>query len=129
VSARRRGATMSAPAGQGQPMGGRVMSTGTCIALIAFGAILRYAVTTTKTHGINIHSVGLIVLLAGVLGLLLSLLVWSPLNPNRRRAARTARYDDRRSGPQPLVEERRTYRGEAPPDLQESTLYRDDPPR
>jgi hypothetical protein len=109
-------------------MGGRVMSTGTCIALIALGAILRYAVTTTQTHGINVHVVGLIVLLAGVLGLLLSLLVWSPLNPNRRRAGRATRYDDGRHRPQ-VVEERRTYRDEAPHDLQESTLYRDDPPR
>jgi hypothetical protein len=32
---------MSMPGGPGQPMGGRVMSTGTCIALIALGAILR----------------------------------------------------------------------------------------
>jgi hypothetical protein len=116
---------MTEPAGPGQPMGGRMMSTGTCIALIALGAILRYAVTTTRTHGINVHSVGLIVLLAGVLGLLLSLLVWSPLNPNRRRAARAVRYDDGRPGPQ-VVEERRTYRDEAAHDLQESTLYRDD---
>jgi hypothetical protein len=119
---------MSGPAGPGQPVGGRVMSTGTCIGLIALGAILRYAVTTTQTHGINVHVVGLIVLLAGVLGLLLSLLVWSPLNPNRRRAARTVRYDDSRPRPQ-VVEERRTYRDEAPHNLQESTLYRDDPPR
>ena len=88
------------PGGAGQPMGGRVMSTGTCIALIALGAILRYAVTTTQTHGINVHVVGLIVLLAGVLGLLLSLLVWSPLNPNRRRAARATSYDDGRHRPQ-----------------------------
>jgi hypothetical protein len=117
---------MSGAAGPGQAMGGRVMSTGTCIALIALGAILRYAVTTTQTHGINVHVVGLIVLLAGVLGLLLSMLVWSPLNPNRRRAAQAARYDDR-PGPQ-IVEERRTYRDEAPRDLQERNLYRDDPP-
>jgi hypothetical protein len=118
---------MSGPAGPGQPMGGRVMSTGTCIALIAVGAILRYAVTTTRTHGINVHAVGLIVLLAGVLGLLLSLLVWSPLNPNRRRAARTTSYDDGRRPPR-VVEERRTYRDETPHNLQDSTLYRDDPP-
>ena len=65
---------MSGPGGTGQPMGGRVMSTGTCVALIVVGAILRYAVTTTRTHHINVHAVGLIVLLAGVLGLLLSLL-------------------------------------------------------
>jgi multisubunit Na+/H+ antiporter MnhG subunit len=115
--------------GQGQPVGGRVMSTGTCIALIALGAILRYAVTTTQTHGINVHVVGLIVLLAGVLGLLLSLLVWSPLNPNRRRAAaRAASYDDGRPAHQ-RVEQRRVYRDEPPQGLQESTLYRDDPPR
>jgi hypothetical protein len=113
---------MSGPAGSGQAMGGRVMSTGTCIALIALGAILRYAVTTTQTHGINVHVVGLIVLLAGVLGLMLSLLVWSPLNPNRRRAARAAR-------PAQFVEERRTYREETARGLQDSTLYRDDPPR
>jgi|HubBroStandDraft_2_1064218.scaffolds.fasta_scaffold968339_1 hypothetical protein len=119
---------MSGPSGPGQPMGGRVMSTGTCIALIALGAILRYAVTTSQTHGINVHAVGLIVLLAGVLGLLLSLLVWSPLNPNRRRAARAAGYDDGRPAPR-LVEERRTYRDQAPHDLQEDSLYRDDPPR
>lgn len=118
---------MSGP-GAGQAMGGRVMSTGTCIALIALGAILRYAVTTTQTHGINVHVVGLIVLLAGVLGLLLSMLVWSPLNPNRRRAARVARYDDRRPGPQ-VVEDRRTYRDDAPHHLEESNLYRDDRPR
>src|ERR1700733_13502412 len=118
---------MSGPVGPSQAMGGRVMSTGTCIALIALGAILRYAVTTTQTHGINVHVVGLIVLLAGVLGRLLSMLVWSPLNPNRRRAAQAARYDDR---PRPqVVEERRTYRDEAPRDLQEGNLYRDDPPR
>lgn len=116
---------MSEPGG---PMGGRVMSTGTCIALIAVGAILRYAVTTNQTHGINVHVVGLIVLLAGVLGLLLSLLAWSPLNPNRRRAVRATGYGNGRSGPQ-VVEERRTYRDEAPHDLQESTLYRDDPSR
>lgn len=119
---------MSGPGGPVQPVGGRVMSTGTCIALIALGAILRYAVTTTQTHGINVHVVGLIVLLAGVLGLLLSLLVWSPLNPNRRRSARATRYDDGRPRPQ-VVEERRTYRDEAPHDLQGSTLYRDDPPQ
>jgi len=118
---------MSGPAA-GQPVGGRVMSTGTCIALIALGAILRYAVTTNQTHGINVHVVGLIVLLAGVLGLLLSLLAWSPLNPNRRRAARAAGYDDGRPAPR-LVEERRTYRDQAPHDLQEDSLYRDDPPR
>ena len=46
------GQAVSAPVGAGQPMGGRVMSTGTCIALIAIGAILRFAVTAKHTHGV-----------------------------------------------------------------------------
>ncbi len=88
------------------------MSTGTCIALIAAGAILRYAVTATSSHGVNVHIVGLIVLLAGVLGLVLSLVVWGPLNPTRRRADDPVRYDD--VAPPPAVHERRLYRDEPP---------------
>jgi hypothetical protein len=37
-----------------------------------------------------VHVVGVIVIGAGVLGLLLSLLVWGPLNPARRRRAASA---------------------------------------
>jgi hypothetical protein len=98
-----------------QSVGLRAMSTGTCIALIAVGAILRYAVSATSSHGVNIHVVGLIVLLAGVLGLLLSLVVWGPLNPARRRAN------------DPVSYEARTPPG--PPGGQERPLYRDEQPR
>jgi len=63
------------------------MSTGAGITLIAAGAILRFAVATTSTHGLNIHIVGVILILACVLGLLLSLLVWGPLNHRRNRPA------------------------------------------
>lgn len=118
---------MSGLAGPGQPMGGRVMSTGTCIALIAIGAILRFAITTNQTHGVNVHVVGVIVLLAGVLGLLLSLLVWSPLNPNRRRAGRPPGYDSGQPGPEAAAE-RPLYRDE-PPAGQQQRIYTDDPPR
>ncbi len=102
------------------------MSTGTCIALIAIGAILRFAVTAKHTHGVNVHVVGVIVLLAGVLGLLLSLLVWSPLNPNRRRNGQPAGYDNR--PPPPVAQNYRTFRDE-PPVAQEYRTYRDEPPR
>ena len=119
---------MSGTIGPGQPMGGRVMSTGTCIALIAIGAILRFAVTTKQTHGVNLHVVGVIVLLAGVLGLLLSLLVWSPLNPNRRRSDRASRRDSGGQGPE-QVQERRMYRDDPPNDVRERHVYQDDPPR
>jgi hypothetical protein len=90
------------------------MSTGTCIALIAAGAILRYAVTATSTHGVNVHIVGLIVLLAGVLGLLLSLLVWGPLNPGRRRANDAVGYEASTPPSPPAGQERPLYRDEQP---------------
>lgn len=64
-----------------QPVGcRRVMSTGVGITLVVAGAILRFAVPATFIHGLNVHVVGVIVMLAGVFGLLLSLLVWGPLN-------------------------------------------------
>ena len=67
-----------------QPVGcRRVMSTGVGITLVTAGAILRFAVPATFIHGLNGHVVGVIVMLAGVFGLLLSLLVWGPLNRRR----------------------------------------------
>jgi Domain of unknown function (DUF6458) len=56
------------------------MSIGTSIVLIAAGAILRYAVTATVS-GISLTTVGLILMIVGVLGLVLSLiytLAWVP---------------------------------------------------
>ncbi len=61
------------------------MPFGTSIFLIAVGAILRYAVTAT-TSGIDLQTVGLILIIVGIIGLVLSLfwmITWSP----RRRAA------------------------------------------
>jgi uncharacterized protein involved in exopolysaccharide biosynthesis len=48
------------------------MPLGTSIFLIALGAILRYAVTAS-TSGISLPTVGLILIIAGVLGIILSL--------------------------------------------------------
>lgn len=50
-----------------------VMTIGTSIFLIALGAILRFAVTATVA-GVSIHTVGVILMLAGAAGLVLSLL-------------------------------------------------------
>jgi hypothetical protein len=55
------------------------MPLGTSIFLIAVGAILRYAVSTTVS-GISITTIGLILMIVGVAGLLLSVLymtAWS----------------------------------------------------
>jgi membrane protein implicated in regulation of membrane protease activity len=70
------------------------MYIGTSIFLIALGAILRYAVTATVA-GVDIQTAGLILMVVGVLGLILSLLsmvVWS----DRRRRADDAVVEDRR---------------------------------
>lgn len=45
------------------------------ILLLAAGAILAFAITGT-TSGVNIHAVGWILMAAGVLGLVLSLIMW-----------------------------------------------------
>jgi len=60
------------------------MYIGTSIFLIAIGAILRYAVTGTVS-GIDIQTAGLILLIVGVLGLVLSLLMTSIWSDRRRR--------------------------------------------
>jgi hypothetical protein len=68
------------------------MTIGTSILLIAVGAILKYAVTA-HVSGIDLQTVGVILMLVGILGLILSLLytfVWSD-----RARARTDPYDER----------------------------------
>jgi hypothetical protein len=60
--------------------GRRLTGTGTCIALIAAGVILRFAVGAGSRHGLDVHAIGVIVIGAGELGLL-ALLVCGPLNP------------------------------------------------
>ena len=50
------------------------MSIGFSIFLIAVGAILRYAVTATVS-GVDLETVGLILLIVGVIGLVISLAI------------------------------------------------------
>jgi hypothetical protein len=63
------------------------MTTGGSIFLIAVGAILRYAVTATVS-GISVQTVGLILIIAGVLGLVLSLFYAFSLGPRRGQVVR-----------------------------------------
>jgi Domain of unknown function (DUF6458) len=50
------------------------MTYGTSLLLIAVGAILRWAVTA-HVKGFSIHTVGVILLVVGIVGLVLSLLL------------------------------------------------------
>lgn len=55
------------------------MTYGTSLLLIAVGAILRYAVTAA-VEGVNLQTVGLVLMIIGIVGLILSLLwfgVWA----------------------------------------------------
>ena len=79
------------------------MSIGASIFLLVVGAILTFAVNVT-TSGFNINTVGIILMVAGVVGLLLSLLFWSSFSPYRRRRVVDAYPEER------VVEERRIER-------------------
>jgi Domain of unknown function (DUF6458) len=63
------------------------MTFGTSIFLIAVGAILRYAVTATVS-GIDITTVGLILMIVGIAGLVLSLFYMLAWGPRRGRVVR-----------------------------------------
>ncbi len=54
------------------------------IALITVGAVLRLALSAGSPHGLNVHVVGVILILAGVLGLLLPRLARVPRAPRDR---------------------------------------------
>lgn len=65
------------------------MTIGSSIVLIAIGAILKWAVTT-HVNGFNIQTAGIVLLIVGIVGLLLSVLytfVWS-----RQRQPASASY-------------------------------------
>lgn len=52
------------------------MGIGASLILIAVGAVLDFAVTV-HTTGFNINTIGLILMIVGAVGLLLSLIFWS----------------------------------------------------
>jgi len=67
------------------------MPIGTSIFLIAAGAIIRYGLTF-HVSGVSRPTVGLILIIAGIVGLVLSLLYMA----TARRGAVGAPYDERR---------------------------------
>jgi len=79
------------------------MSIGASIFLLVVGAILTFAVDVKNTGSINLDTVGIILMVAGVVGLLLSLLFWSSFSPYRRRTVGTLPEER-------VVEERRIER-------------------
>ena len=60
------------------------MGIGVSVFLIAVGAILAFAIEVS-TEGVNLDTVGVILMIVGGIGLLASLLFWSSLSPYGRR--------------------------------------------
>ena len=69
------------------------MGIGVSIFLIAVGAILTWAVNATVS-GLEIQTIGVILMVVGGLGLVLSMLFWSSWGGVRRSHA----HDNRRTG-------------------------------
>lgn len=96
------------------------MTIGAAFFLIAVGAILRFAVNASSTHGINIHTIGDILLIVGAVALVLSLTFMAPW-ARRRQTSRRVTYEQ----PSGTVSEQRVEEirhGQAGPGLGEPPL-------
>ena len=83
------------------------MGIGTSIFLIAVGAILDFAVKV-QTNGFNLNTIGLILMIVGAIGIVVSLTFWSSWGGFNRGGYRR----DRRvvhDGPNSYVEESGRY--------------------
>jgi hypothetical protein len=77
------------------------MRIGAALALIAVGAILRFALTISVTHGLQLNIIGDILMGVGLLGLILWLVMWAPWAQGRRTTYRQTTAVDGRPYPQP----------------------------
>jgi Domain of unknown function (DUF6458) len=66
------------------------MATGISLFFLAVGAILTFAVHTA-VNGVDLDTIGVILMVIGLLGMLFSLVLWDNWSPRR---ARPAAYDD-----------------------------------
>jgi hypothetical protein len=71
------------------------MALGTALFLIAVGAILRYAVSDSL-EGIDLPTIGLILMIVGVVGMVISFFMMSMWNRDRDRDVVERRTVDRR---------------------------------
>lgn len=53
------------------------MGLGVGLFLIAVGAVLTFAIHVTNTSGVDLHTIGVILMAVGAVGVLLSLVFWS----------------------------------------------------
>lgn len=79
------------------------MGIGAGIFLIAVGAILTFALNDQDIAGVNLAVVGVILMLAGVAGIILDLIIFAP----RRRGVRDTAVADPAYGSRTVVERER----------------------
>lgn len=70
------------------------MGIGASLFLLALGAILAFAVEV-DAQGFNLNTIGVILMIVGGLGLVLTMLFWSDSAPLRRDRERTVVREDR----------------------------------
>jgi len=70
------------------------MGFGASILLMAAGAVLRWAIDTDGVDGVDLRTVGLILLIVGAIGLLASMVFWGGVGGGRR-----TRVVEERDGP------------------------------
>lgn len=71
------------------------MGIGASLFLIAIGAILAFAVEVT-TEGFNLNTIGIILMIVGALGLVLSMIFWSSWGGPGNRGGQTTVVDRER---------------------------------
>jgi type III secretory pathway component EscT len=78
--------------------GGVTVGIGFSIFLFVVGAILTFAVEVDAGSGFNLNTVGVILMVGGLLGLLVSVVFWSSFSPwsRRRTVAGEAVVEERR---------------------------------
>jgi len=64
----------------------RTMGIGLSLLLVMAGAIMRFAVTV-QGHGFNMHTTGVILMIVGAVGVLLSIVFWASWGGFGRRSA------------------------------------------
>jgi hypothetical protein len=75
------------------------MRIGAALGLIAAGAILRFAVPMSVTHGLYLQTIGDILMGVGLFGLILWVIIWAPWAQGRRTTLRQTTAMDGRPYP------------------------------
>jgi hypothetical protein len=84
------------------------MTIGAALLLIAAGAVLRFAISTVSTHGVDLHTIGDILMIVGVLGLILWMFVWAPWVRRRSNPPPAPPADSERPAQDPYRDPYRT---------------------